>query len=86
LNISFLGVKAEILLHALETHNIYVSTGSACSSHKPQPSHVLAAMGCEKKVIEGALRLSFAKLLSDEEQNTLVSALKKEVDMIRRYM
>jgi len=43
-------------------------------------------MGCKKKVIEGALRLSFAKPLSDEEQNTLVSALKKEVDMIRRYM
>ena len=86
LNISFLGVKAEILLHALETHNIYVSTGSACSSHKPQPSHVLAAMGCEKKVIEGALRLSFSQPLSEEEQNTLVSALKKEVDMIRRYM
>ena len=86
LNISFLGVKAEILLHALETHNIYVSTGSACSSHKPQPSHVLQAMGCDQKVIEGALRLSFSSPLKEDEIERFVAALKKETDMIRRYM
>lgn len=33
LNVSFIGIKAEILLHSLEAHKIYVSTGSACSSH-----------------------------------------------------
>lgn len=86
LNVSFLGVKAEILLHALETHNIYVSTGSACSSHKPQPSHVLSAMGCDKKRVEGAIRISFTKPLGEDEQQTLVDALKKEVEMIRKYM
>lgn len=86
LNISFLGVKAEILLHALETHGIYVSTGSACSSHKPQPSHVLVAMGCDKKTVEGALRISFSTPLSEEEEDKLIFALKKEVEIIRRAM
>lgn len=86
LNISFLGIKAEILLHALETHGIYVSTGSACSSHKPQPSHVLTAMGCDKKRIEGAIRISFDRELTQDEEQKLIDALKKETAMIRRYM
>ncbi len=86
LNMSFLGVKAEVLLHALENHNIYVSTGSACSSHKPQPSHVLQAMDCDKKVIDSAIRMSFINELDDEEIKTLIDALKKETDTIRRYM
>ncbi len=86
LNISFLGVKAEILLHALETHGIYVSTGSACSSHKPQPSHVLVAMGCDKKTVEGALRISFSVPISEQDEDKLIFALKKEVEIIRRAM
>ncbi len=86
LNMSFLGVKAEVLLHALENHNIYVSTGSACSSHKPQPSHVLQAMDCDKKVIDSAIRMSFIRELDEEEIQKLIDALKKETDTIRRYM
>ncbi len=86
LNMSFLGVKAEVLLHALENNDIYVSTGSACSSHKPQPSHVLQAMDCDKKAIDSAIRMSFIRELNEDEIETLISALKKEVDTIRRYM
>ncbi len=86
LNMSFLGVKAEVLLHALENNKIYVSTGSACSSHKPQPSHVLQAMDCDKKAIHSAIRMSFIRELNEDEIETLINALKKEVDTIRRYM
>lgn len=86
LNVSFLGVKAEVLLHALETHNIYVSTGSACSSHKPQSSHTLVAMGCDKKRVESAIRFSFSRPLDAAETDALIFALKKEVATIRRYM
>ena len=67
LNVSFIGIKAEILLHSLEAHKIYVSTGSACSSHKPQPSHVLTAMGLDKKEINGAVRISFDRLTEEED-------------------
>ena len=86
LNVSFLGVKAEILLHAFEAKGLYVSTGSACSSHKPQPSHVLSAMGLSKKEIEGAVRFSFDETLSKEEIDEAVKIIKTETENIRKYM
>ena len=86
LNVSFLGVKAEILLHALERHGIYVSTGSACSSHKPQPSHVLTAMGLPQKAIAGAIRISFSARTTDDEIMTAAEAIAKETAEIRRYV
>lgn len=86
LNVSFIGIKAEILLHALETHGIYVSTGSACSSHKPQPSHVLTAMGLNKAEISGAVRFSFDDSISDEDIEVTAAAVEKEVSAIRKFM
>ena len=58
-NISFIGIKGEVLLHALEMKDIYVATGSACSSKKKNHSHVLSAMGFSDKRKEGAIRISF---------------------------
>lgn len=86
LNVSFLGIKAEVLLHALERYGIYVSTGSACSSHKPEPSHVLTAMGLTKREIEGAVRFSFDSCLSTADMEETANVLKKEVADLRRYM
>ena len=86
LNVSFLGVKAEILLHSLERHEIYVSTGSACSSHKPQPSHVLAAMGADAKEITGAVRISFAQNTDEDEIMEAAKKISDEVKTIRKYM
>lgn len=40
-SVSFSGVRSEVLLHSLEDKGIYVSAGSACSAHKPQPSATL---------------------------------------------
>ena len=86
LNMSFLGIKAEILLHSLEARGIYVSTGSACSSNKPMPSHVLGAMGCTPKEIEGAIRMSFDDSLTAEDIEFTLNALIDEVAKIRKYM
>jgi cysteine desulfurase len=86
LNVSFIGIKAEILLHSLEAHKIYVSTGSACSSHKPQPSHVLTAMGLDKKEINGAVRISFDRLTEEEDVIKAAEIIAKEVATIRRFM
>ena len=84
LNISFTGVKSEVLLHSLEARGIFVSTGSACSSHKPQPSHVLTAMGVKREDIEGAIRFSFCDEAFDSD--LVVSVLKEEVEKIRKYV
>lgn len=86
LNVSFLGIKAEILLHSLERYGVYVSTGSACSSHKPQPSHVLTAMGLNQKEIGGAVRFSFDAGITDADIDTAAEAVEKEVKTIRRFM
>lgn len=86
LNVSFLGVKAEILLHAFEAKGLFVSTGSACSSHKPQPSHVLMAMGLSKREVEGAVRFSFDETLTEEEIKQAVDIIKDETQNIRKYM
>lgn len=55
---AFPGIKSETLLHALEAKEIYVSSGSACSSNKPQLSPTLSAMGRSRKEIDGAIRFS----------------------------
>lgn len=86
LNVSFVGLKAEILLHALEAKGIYVSTGSACSSHKPQPSHVLEAMGLSAKEIGGAIRISFDRSNTPEEIERAADIIEQEAANIRRYM
>ncbi len=84
LNVSFLGIKAEILLHSLEAKGIYVSTGSACSSNKPMPSHVLTAMGCTAEEIKGAVRFSFS---GDEfDVDAVTDIIRDEVLNIRKYV
>ncbi len=86
LNISFLGTKGEILLHALEEHGIYVSTGSACSSHKKEQSHVLLAMGKGPEEIQGAIRFSLSPFLTIEDIEYTIDVLKKEVKTIRKFV
>jgi len=84
LNISFLGVRGEVLLHMLEQKEIYVSTGSACSSNKKGQSHVLKAAGLKDEEIEGAIRFSFSQFNTVEEMDWVLSELKKAVAAIRK--
>lgn len=86
LNMSFPGIKAEILLHSLEAKGIYVSSGSACSSNKPMPSHVLTAMGCAREDIASAIRFSFSDETTEKELSSAVSVIKEEVSTIRKYV
>ncbi len=78
LNVSFIGCRAEVLLHQLEQDGIYVSTGSACSS-KDKGSHVLSAMGLSPEAIEGAIRFSFCRENTEEEMRAAVDKLKAYV-------
>ncbi len=86
LNISFLGVRSEILLHALESNNIYVSAGSACASNAPKPSPTLTAMGKNTKEIDSALRFSFSEFNTAMEIQEVIRVLVKEVAEIRKYV
>lgn len=83
LNVSFPGCRGEVLLHMLEQKEIYVSTGSACSSHK-KGSHVLTAAGLTPEQIEGALRFSFSCDITGEQIDYTLKELKAAVDSMRR--
>ena len=83
LNVSFLGCRGEVLLHTLEQDEIYVSTGSACSSHK-KGSHVLTAMGLSPEQIEGAIRFSFCEDNTKEQMDYVCEKLKAAVSSQRR--
>ncbi|AIS52724.1 cysteine desulfurase IscS [Thermoanaerobacter kivui] len=85
LNISFAGVRGEVLLHALEEKGIYVSTGSACSSKKKGQSHVLKAIGLKEDLIESAIRFSFGIFNTEEEIDYTISVLKEKVNFLRKY-
>ncbi|MGL5615216.1 MAG: cysteine desulfurase family protein [Sarcina sp.] len=86
LNISFLGVRAEVLLHILEEKGIFVSTGSACSSKSivKKGSHVLNSIGLASKEIEGAIRFSFCGYNTIEEVDYTIVALKEALMFLRR--
>ncbi len=84
LNVSFLGVRSETLLHFLEERGIFVSSGSACSSNKPELSHVLLAMGCEKNRIDSAIRFSFCADNTIEEAGRCLAVLREVVPQIRK--
>ena len=86
LNISFIGTRGEVLLHTLEQSEIYVSTGSACSSNKKGRSHVLEAAGLRDKEIEGAVRFSFSEYNTTEQMDYTLDKLKKAVGDIRRTL
>ena len=82
LNVSFRGVRGEVLLHYLEQKEIYVSTGSACSSKK-KGSHVLNAIGLTPEEIEGAIRFSLSDLNTKEEILETIKVLKESVSDLR---
>lgn len=71
-NLSFCGVKAEVLLHSLEEQGIYTSPGSACHSRRPEPSHVLLAMGLSEERLQSALRFSFCPLNTTAEIDLVI--------------
>ena len=84
-SVSFAGVRSEVLLHALEDKGIYVSAGSACSAHKPQPSATLKAIGIDKSLLDSTIRFSFSVFTTEEEIDVCLQALYNIVPMLRRY-
>ncbi len=84
---AFPGVRSEVLLHALEERDIYVSAGSACTSNKKKPvSEVLKAMNLDQKLQESTLRFSFSRFTSMEEIDQCLQALNDLLPSLRRYV
>lgn len=82
LNVSFPGCRGEVLLHTLEQKQIYVSTGSACSSKKKGNS-ILEAVGLNGQEIEGAIRFSFCDENTEEQMDYVAEQLESAVKSMR---
>ncbi len=80
------GVRAEVLLHALEDKGIYVSAGSACSSNKPKVSETLKAIGLTGGALESTVRFSFSIHTTMEEVDYALSALKELVPTLKKFV
>lgn len=78
-NVSYPGMRPEVLVHMLEKRGILVSTQSACSSKSLQPSRVLLAMGCGEARATGSIRISFGDEHTERHIEILAEALRQAV-------
>ncbi len=86
INLSFPGLPSEVLLHALEQQGIYVSSGSACHSRRPEPSHILKALNLEDRLLKSALRFSFAYSNSEEEVTLAANSVADRVKELKTVL
>ena len=84
-SVSVKGVRAEVLLHALEDKEIYVSAGSACSSNHPSVSATLKAVSLPKELLDSTVRLSMSEFTTQQEIDDTVEAFAEIVPMLRQF-
>lgn len=84
-NLSFPGVRGEVMLHALEGMGVYASTGSACSSKKLKVSGVLTNMGIAPSRAEWALRFSLSPHTTIEEIDYAAQCLGTLYAQLKKY-
>lgn len=85
-SITFKGVRSEVMLHALEEKEIYVSSGSACSSNKQHASGTLKAIGLPQDKLESTLRFSFSPENTMEQVDYAVECCSQLLPILRRYV
>ena len=85
LNLSFLGVRGEVLLHALEQFDVCVSTGSACAARKAGKNRILTAAGIIGPRQEGAIRFSLCPFNTLEEMDRAAQIVSEQVKFLRKY-
>lgn len=85
LNLSFMGVRGEVLLHALEQFDVCVSTGSACAARKAGKNRILTAAGIVGPRQEGAIRFSLCPFNTLEEMDQAAQIVSEQVKFLRKY-
>ncbi len=85
LNLSFIGVRGEVLLHALEQFDVCVSTGSACAARKAGKNRILTAAGIVGPRQEGAIRFSLCPFNTPEEMDKAAQIVSEQVRFLRKY-
>ena len=86
LNLTLPGLRGESIVIALDQHGIAISSGSACKSGSPEPTHVLIAMGRTEQEAHSSVRFSLSRYTTEDDVNETVSALAQvleEKDRVR---
>lgn len=84
LNITLPDIKSETMLHALSADGIFVSSGSACSSHSHHPSESLVAFGLSPKEADCSLRISLSGYNTKDDIDALCVSLEKNLQRLVR--
>ncbi len=82
-HLCFAGIESEALLFLLEQENIFASAASSCSSGAQEPSHVLAAMGYQRELARGSLRLSLGYKNTQSDVDKVVEVLPNAINRLR---
>ena len=85
ISVSVSGVRAEVLLHSLEDHGVYVSAGSACSTHKRTPSATLTSIALDKPLLESTVRISMSCETTQDQIDEALNALSEIIPMLKRF-
>ncbi len=80
------GVRAEVLLHALEEEGVYCSAGSACSSNRPAKSRTLSAIGLKGDALEQTVRFSLSVHTTEEEIKYAIGKMSEIVPRLARFV
>ena len=83
-NFAFKGIEGEALILRLDMKGIACSTGSACSSHSLEPSHVLIALGLKPEECHGSLRMTLGVENTREEIEYAIEAVGEDVGNLRK--
>jgi len=81
---SFKGLEGESMLMHLDLHGISVATGSACSTTKLEPSHVLTAIGVKPEVAHGTIRFTLSRYNTEEEIDYTLEVVPRVVEQLRK--
>lgn len=77
LNMTLPGVRGESLVLALDPQGVFFSSGSACKSGNPDPSHVLLAIGLSEEDAHCSVRFSLGPYLTEEDIDTALERLER---------
>ena len=83
-NLRFDGIDSDALLIALDLRGFAVSSGAACSSGAPEPSHVLLAIGLTREQARSSIRISLGRSNDAAQVDALVDALSESVAHLRK--
>ena len=83
-NVTIADIEGEAMMLLLNEYGICASSGSACTSHTLEPSHVILSLGLPYEVAHGTLRLTLGKITTEEDIQKIIDVLPDVVERLRR--